>query len=201
MVVSSQEAFSVRVVREQPPNAAAVLIGMAGAAGGVAGALIGLAVTSGMDSAIAHSSDASSTERLENHVRGLDPEKILRDRLLQEFEKHQLFPSVISASAGDHDAVRKTGADGVLTLTIKHWGVRLCAPPGGGDKLQAGFLYNSRIVEVGKPQALWERDELYLDGDCYSLAELNSQGSLLQSILSRAIDNLSGKLVNEIRFP
>jgi hypothetical protein len=104
-------------------------------------------------------------------------------------------------TSGDKDGPKKLAADGALTVTIKQWGVRLCAPPGVEDKVQAGLLFNSRIAAVGSEELLWERDELYIDGECYYLRELSSPGQLLRKILSLAIENASGKLVHEIRFP
>ncbi len=112
-----------------------------------------------------------------------------------------MLPPVTAIAAGDNDALQKSGVDGMLTVTIKQWGVRRCASAVRDDKVQAGLLYHGRIAEVGKAQALWERDELYLDGECYSLDELGTKGLLLQTILSRALENASGKFVNEVRFP
>lgn len=200
LTVSAQEGFSVRLVREQSPNAGTVIAGVIGVLGGPAGIAVGLAVGSAMDS-VSRRIDGRSAERLAPYVNRLDPEKVFRDKILSEFNNDQPLPAVMVFAAGDQAAVQQGGADGTLTVTIKQWGVRCCSSPGREEKVQAGLLYNGRIAEVGKSQPLWERDELYLDGECYSLDELDSKGALLQAIMSRALENASGKFVNEIRFP
>lgn len=200
LTVTAQEGFSVRLVREQSPNAGSVLAGIIGVLGGLPGVAVGFAVGSAMDS-VSRRVDGRSAERLEPYLNRLDPEKLFRERMLNEFANDQPLAAVMVIAASDNAAMQNSVVDGLLTVTIKQWGVRRCASAGREDKVQAGLLYNSRIAAPGNAPALWERDELYLDGECYSLSELDAKASLLPTILARALENASGKLANEIRFP
>ena len=201
LLVTKEEEFSVRITREQEPNPGAVLLGVAGIAGGLVGAVVGLAAATGIDSTIGAHSDSQFTDKVAHHIIGIDPVKIMREGLITEFRREQMFPSVVLLSAGDKSSAQSAGADGMLHVKVKQWGLRLCSPSGPNHKVQAAILYESRMMIVESSELLWQRQELYLDGECYQLDELSAKGNLLPTMLSQAIQSATGKLAYEIRFP
>lgn len=201
IVVTKEEGFSVRIAREQAPSPGAVILGITGVVGGLAGAIAGVAVGAGVDAAIGRNADTEVTEPFDRHVKAYDPVMVFSEVLLREFTNEQVFPSVVVLLADSKNAAQVSGVDGVLKVSIKQWGLRLCASSGSDTKVQAALFVESRIAATGKSEPLWERDELYLDGECHFVGDLQVNGQLLLTILSRAIESSSGKLVNEIRFP
>lgn len=200
LIVRAQEGFSIRLVREQSPNAGTVVGGVIGVLGGLPGVALGLAVGFAMESVSRHI-DGRSAERLEANLKRLDPERVFTDRLLKELNDEPSLPPVSSFGAGNSAVAQGHVVDGLLTITIQQWGLRHCPSPDREEKVQAGLLYNGRISAFGKARPLWERDDLYLDGECYGLDQLDAKAGLLPMIVTRALENAAAKFVNEVRFP
>ncbi len=186
ITIIKEEDFSVRIAQEQATN-----IGVA------FGGLLGY----GIETAARSNTDAQYAEQLKPVLGAYDPAKLITEELLRLFQREHVFLAIVSVPAEQRNAVRGQGLDGVLEISLKQWGLRLCRGPNTEQKVQAGLQVEGHITSVEKGERMWERQELYLDGDCRTLEELRSQEGLLIKVLSRAIDNLSGKMVNEIRFP
>ena len=186
VTVTKDEDFSVRLAREKTTTIGAAFGGLLGA---------------GIEAAARSNTDTQYAAQLKPVLIAYDPARLLTEGLLRHLQNEQVFPTVVNVPAEEKNAVRGRGLDGVLEITLKQWGLRLCRGPNTEEKVQAGLHVEGRIVAVEKGEAMWERHELYLDGECRTLEELRSQEGLLVNVLSRAIDHLSGKMVNEIRFP
>jgi len=186
ITVTRDEDFSVRIAREQTTNIGAAFGGLLGA---------------GIEAAARSSTDTQYTEPFKPVLSAYDPARLLTEGLLRNLQSEQVFPTVVHVPAEEKNAAQGKGLDGILEMTFKQWGLRLCRGPHTEEKVQVGFQVEGRIVAVAKGETVWERHELYLDGECRPLEELRSQEGLLVNVLSRAIDHLSGKMVNEIRFP
>ncbi len=79
--------------------------------------------------------------------------------------------------------------------------LRLCLEREEQDQVQVGVSVHGRMFLLEDASTVWERDELYLDGECHPMEDFQSREGLLIDALSRTIDNLSGKIVNDILFP
>jgi len=55
------------------------------------------------------------------------------------------------------------------------------------------------LLEDGS--TVWERNELYLGGECYPLKDSDPDRDYFKDNLTRVVDNVSGRIINEIRFP
>lgn len=184
VMVKNEENFSVRLSREEMTAAGAVLFGLLGA---------------GIEAAARHSADTHLEERFKPIVGGYDPEKLMNERLRHYLQLAGSFIAVV-ADAGDGAMLRGKGLDGVLEVTLKEWGLRRCPGP-SPEKVQVGLNVHARMFLLEDSNTVWERDELYLDGDCQPWQDFRSHEGLLRNVLTRAIDNLSGKIVNDILFP
>lgn len=184
--VTKDEEFSVRLAREQTTS-------MGAAFGGLIGA--------GIEAAARSNTDTQYAEQLKPVLGTYDPARLLTEELLKNLQREHVFYTVVSLPAEDKNVVQGRRLDGVLAITLKQWGLRLCRSPTTEEKVQAGLQVAGHITSAEKGEIVWERHELYLDGECRTLEELRSQEGLLVNALSRAIDHLSGKIVNEIRFP
>lgn len=201
VAVTKNEDFSIRIAREQEPNPGALIVGISGAAGGLVGALVGTAIAAGIDSAAGQNADSRVAEPFSRDLASYDPVGVLSEGLVTELATEKVFPAVTGLPSDSIPAAHRAGIDGMLTVNIKQWGLRLCAPSANNTKVQAGLLVQSRIVVVATQDILWEREELYMDGECHDLQQLSTQKRSVRTLLSNAIGNLAGKLVNEIRFP
>lgn len=130
-----------------------------------------------------------------------DPRELLDEKLRHHMTLAQVFNTVVSTQVEDRNVLKAQGFDGVLAVNLREWGLRLCPGSGPEEQVQVGLNANSRmfLLEDGRP--VWEHDALYLYGTCRSLEDFRSQHGVLKAVLSEAIENLSVKIVNEIRFP
>ncbi len=165
ITITVDEDFSVRISREKKTNIGAAF-----------GALLG----AGIEAAARSNTDAQYAERLKPMLGAYDPAKLLAEGLLQQFERDQVFPTVVSVPAEEKNAVRGRGLDAVLAITLKQWGLRVCHGSNTEEKVQAGLYVEGRIVSGERGEMVWERHELYLDGECRTLEELRSQGLFME---------------------
>lgn len=186
ILVKKEETFSVRLSREKMTNVGAAFFGLIGAA---------------IEAGAAASADAKLEEELKPIVGDYDPEKLMDERLHHYLKLAQVFDTVVTVDVEDHEAQKEQGLDGVLEITLKEWGVRLCLDVASREQVQGGVNMQGRMLLVEDGSAVWEHDELYLDGECHRVEDFRSREGLLKDALSRTIDNLSGKIVNEILFP
>jgi len=181
VLVKTEEEFSVRLSREEMSNAGASMFGLIGV---------------GVEAAIRRSSDKNVEEQLKASVGNYDPEKSLAERLRYHL---QISGSIGAASKPENIGDVSKQTDAVLEVTIREWGMRRCPGP-ATEVVQAAFNVNGKLYRTGDRDVVWERDELYLNGDCRPWAAFKSE-DLSKEILPRAVDTLASKLVYEILFP
>lgn len=184
IIVKKESNFSVNLSRDKMTNTSTCLFGLLGYA-------------------IEHSARANIDQNLANEFRPqigiFNPEKRMEEKLLYYLQSAEVFRTVEIGGAEGHALLKKMQFDAVLKIMIKEWGLRLCVGADKKEQLQAGIDIHALLIEDGT--AIWERDELYLDGDCYSLEELRSQKEIVENNLARTVDDLSARIVNEICFP
>jgi hypothetical protein len=185
VVVKKEEDFSVRLSREEMSNAGAVMLGLIGA---------------GIEAVARRSSDRGIEEQFKPIIADYDPKKPLIDRLKHHLQSSGSFSSSVVADGGEGAISSLKGLDGILEVTLREWGLRRCPGP-AAETVQTGFNVNGKLCLTGDHTIVWEREELYLDGDCRPWPAFRSREMLVQDILPRAIDNLASKLVYEIVFP
>ncbi len=189
VAVDVKDGFSVRVAREELTNTGATVGRVAGAAGSLTGSLIETGIRSAHDQRL--------TDRLKPAVHGYDPAPIMQDGLCQHLRDTRSFETIVNTEPGKQSGT--DGADGVLNVTIREWGVRRAL--GRSDLVQVGINSHAALVSPEQGKTIWARNDLYVDGESHSMAELESQPELVRQLLTRALDNLSAKIVNEICYP
>ena len=184
-LVKKEEDFSVRLSRAKMSGVGAVF------------GLIGAGIEAGLRS----SNDAKLEEGLKPILGDYDITKVTAENLNKRINSQKVFGSSDIASVEDSEALRKMGIDGVLEVTFKEWGLRLCSSSSVLEQVQVGLGVHGRIFLLGDGSTIWERDDLYLDGECRRVEEFRLSEGMLKNALSRAADNLAGRVVNEILFP
>lgn len=188
--VKKAEEFSVRLSRQEMTGTGAVL----GSPFGLVGALIG----TGIEAGGRQSADRAIEREFLSLVSNFDPAQELNHRLIDHLNASKFFEAVASSHDTKEDPpAGRLHSDGVLFVTIKEWGLRRCLGP-ISDKVQIAFSVEGNLTETGG-SLIWQREELYLDGTCEGWASFQSP-TLVKS-LSHVIDNLAGKLVNEVVYP
>lgn len=183
--VKTEEAFSVRRARERLTNTGALI-----------GGLVGLSIEAGVRTA----NDAKVEEALRPALGDFDAARILSDRINAALRAQPAFGNADTAPA-ETETRRRGGFDAILTVTLKQWGLRVCTTSDPTDDLQAGFNVEGRLLLSDSGSPIWERTEIYLDGQCYSEDAFRTQQGLLTVALSRAADGLARRLVNDLVFP
>ena len=212
VTVTRDEEFSVVLSRDQPlpPQLSRGASSSVGNALGFPAGLLLILVdvtVSAIHRTNLSNIDAKHTERLKPALGAFDPGRLFTEGLLRHFHSEQRFPALVNVSAEEKSGALDRGLDGILEISLKHWGLRRCGSVDRttfkvdpNEKLQVSFYLKARIVSVAKAETVWERHELYLDNECRTLEDRAPAGILVND-LSRAIDYLSGKMANEIRFP
>jgi hypothetical protein len=183
VLVKKEKDFSVLLSRDK------------GTSVGVLFGLIGVAVEAGIRADTDHQYEAL----LKPRVMGYDLEARMAYALLKSLRSAKVFKIVEGVNADDPAVLKQEGFDSVLVVTVNEWGLRLCLSSVSAEQLQAGIEVHATLMQKGS--LIWERNEYYLDGRCYPTEELRGQDKLLEQALTRAVDNVSGKLINEVCFP
>lgn len=184
VTVKNEEDFSVRLSREEMTATGAVLFGLLGA---------------GIEAAARHSADRGVEEQFKAIMATYDPKKPMNDSLHRHLRSSGSLVTVVG-DIGDNAVSRLKQLDGVLEVTLKEWGLRRCPGP-SPDRAQIGLNIYARMSLAQEWSTVWERDELHLDGECRPWQDYRSHEGLLKEALSRTLNNLAGKIVNEILFP
>lgn len=182
ILVKDEGSFSVRVSREKMTGTGAILFGLVGA---------------GVEAGARSSADQRREKEFKPIISHFDPKKLMEERLHHYMQLTKVFTTIDE----DPNVLGGKKLDGFLEVTLREWGLRLCAGSGQSKRVQVGLDVHGKMLSLEDRSTVWERNELYLDGECYSLEDFRYREGLLESVLTRAIDNLSGKIVNEICFP
>lgn len=186
ITVKSENDFSVRLSRDKMANVGTAILG-----------LVGTAIEAGVRTG----TDQKLEKELKSKINNFDLEKHMNEKLRSYLRSAKVFRAVESVNVEDHSELKGKNFDAILNIAIKEWGLRLCVGADKKKQLQVGIDIHGEVLFLKGGNTLWERNELYLDGECYSLEEIKSHDGIIENILDRAVDNLSGKIINEIRFP
>lgn len=201
--VRKGEPFSVRLAQDRETPGGAILGSVFGVAGAVVGALA--------EEAGRASVDAKRTAKLLPTLGDYDAQSLMNDRLCRQLRTANVFKELASITAEtqlvgkgskvDYRWTQSMNLDGILGVTLTQWGLVSCGEnKESKNKLQTGLGVNVKLLLIDKPKPVWERNDLYLDGDCHTLEEFQSNEGMLKRALDRAIDEIVGKITNEIRF-
>lgn len=191
VMVKKEGDFSVRLSREEL-SATGIVVG---SIFGVVGTLVG----AGAEVAGRQSADQRIEEQFKPVVGDYDPRRLMTERLHHYLLSAGPFKDVVTADK-EVGALKGKESDALLEVTLREWGLRRCLGP-AGENIQVGLDIQGKMLRLDDGTAVWERDELYLDGACLPWRDFLSRERLLKDTFSKAIDNLSGKIVNEILFP
>lgn len=204
VTVTKGEEFSVVLARDQPlpPQLSRYANGLGAMLLAIADLAVYAVHTSSMSGI-----DARHASQLEPALGNFDVVKRFTEGVMRILPAEARSPAFVKVSTEDKSEFVSGGLDGTLEIKLKYWGLRRCGAvasttfkPNPDDKLQVFFYITARIVPAAKTEPVWERQEFYVDNECRTLEERSAEGTLAAD-LSRAIDYLSGKMVNEIRFP
>lgn len=183
ILVESDTQLSVRVARDKMTNTGAVLFGLIGA---------------GVEAAYKASKDSGYEEEIHHLLGDFDSRKDSGMALQKSFILGKVFQTVEIVQSDDTRALKEQGFDTVLKETIEEWGLRLCS---GEENVQVGLDINAQLIALHNNTTVWERDELFMEGPCRPLSDFRTDKELLRASLKRAVENLAGKIVNDIAFP
>ena len=191
ITVKKDENFSVRLSREEFSAtglvAGQILLGLPGA-------LLG----TGIEAARRNSADLAIEEQFKPLLGNYDPQKEMGQKMLHHLQPTKQFTEVVIIDAQDDSSPRGRELDSLVEVTLREWGLRRCVGP--EQNVQIGLNINGKLL-LKSGSTIWERDELYLDGTCRPWGDFLSHEGLLKGALANAIENLSGKIANEILFP
>ena len=187
ILTTKEEEFSLRISRDQMTGTGAIL-----------GGLIGLGIESGVRS----SSDTKREDELKPLLRDFDPTYVLTDKLAHRMQSASAFKKVLPLKSKDAGLSNNDRPDSLLEVTLRQWGLRLCAAPTTSlEQVEVALTVHGKVTIVDNGSSVWERNEVYREGRCHPLSKFQSQDGALEQALTAAIDNLAGKMTNDILFP
>jgi hypothetical protein len=167
----------------------------------VTGAVFGSFLGAAIETAARTNSDTNFAQTMKPAVGDFDAIPVIRDRLLAALRATPTFASAETTTITDVATLRQAGFGGLLDVEVPEWGLRLCTSSQRSDDLQVTYRAHGRLVATGTAAPLWERHELFVDGDCRPADAWRNEAGLLRSVLARAADRFAKRLVNDLLFP
>jgi len=172
---------------------------------GSLGRFLGSALYGGVFGVLAeYSPDRDATVRLKPQGAPVDNEEAIGSALLDMFRTAHVFPAGELIQSESLALARERGNDALFVFAIRRWGLR---PPLGtkyetGDKALAQLELNVhlKLVSSATWKVLWERDEPYVDSECYSLGDFKSQEGLLARRMKHALQHVCDWTASEIHI-
>jgi hypothetical protein len=148
------------------------------------------------------SPDKRATRALNSEAAKMKSADAIGRFLVDRLQAATVFPEVELLPSQPADAAPENDMDARFVVTVRKWGLRppLGSKYGSGDKrlAQLELDVNLRLMSPGGERVLWERDEFYLDNECYSLGDFKSRAGLLVSRLELALQKVCDRTNNEI---
>ncbi len=185
-VVKSEQAFSVRVAREKMSNTGVVFGGLLGA---------------GIEAGIRSAADSKQEDELKPVLADFDPTRLLAEQLTNALRAQPAFRTADTANTSDPSVLKPEGFDSLLEVTLKEWGLRVCSTSDNTENVQAGYSIHGQLLLLDSSSPIWERFEVYLDGECYPVEVFRYRDGLLRTALSGAAEGLARRVVNDLVFP
>ena len=185
VVVRGTAQFSVQRDRERMTTTGAVL-----------GGLIGVAI----ESAARANSDTNLAQTMKPALEDFRALPVLRGRLRTALRATPTFKSADTTGVTHGPSLHMAGFDGMLDVEVLEWGLRLCTIS-GSDDLQVTYRAQARLTATATGTPMWERSELFADGECRPAEAWRTEAGLLRSVLTRAADRFAQRLVNDLLFP
>jgi len=199
LYVKVQHGFAVRLQYVSNADRGWLEQGLVGSLG----RFLGAAMFGGVFGLLAeYSPDRNATVRLQPQSAPVDSEQAIGSALLNMFRIDNVFPAGELLQSGSPVSAGQRGNDAVLIFAIRRWGLR---PPLGsryekGDQALAQLELNVhlKLVSSATQEVLWEREEPYVDSDCYRLGDFTSQEGLLARRMEHALQQVCHWTANEI---
>ena len=150
-----------------------------------------------MEAGVRSAADQRKTDKLKPKADDFDPKAVMEERL----NHYMKLANVFTTQDEEGKLLEGRKLDAILEITLKGWDLRLCAAPGSQKRVQVALDVHGRILLLEDRRTAWERNEFYLDGECYSVEDFLYREGLLKAVFIRALDNLSAKIVDEVCFP
>ncbi len=142
--------------------------------------------------------DGSMAKSLQPVLEGFSCRTVLFDAFQRALMASGRFAEVRLLDAAP-DAKAGNAPDGVVTLTIHDWGLRL---------IQQNSELLSTFVEVEADlrgaqggHRLWDEHDTFLSGRSHNLSTYQGDGSLLKAELTDAIQRAGGELAGQLAYP
>ena len=133
-----------------------------------------------MEAAGRASIDEGYEEIFRTVVGDFNPTMLMNEKLIHYLNSQKVFSEIMAVDSDNYTSTNERKLDGVLKVTIKEWGLRLCVGEGLGDQVQVGLNVHGKMSLIGDGKTVWERNELYLDGKCHLLGFFQSSEGVLQ---------------------
>jgi hypothetical protein len=184
--VKTKDSFSVYMSRDRMTATGAVIGGLIGA---------------GIEAGVRSSEDDKVLQKVRPNLGDFEVQSALATNLERQLQQTGLFSAVRRLDTADQRTVKAAGVDAILEVDVLQWGLLVCSATSMDDRLQVGIVTHERLATVAGDRKLWVSDETHLDGDCHFASEFETKLELLRQLLNRAVDALTGRTANEIRYP
>jgi hypothetical protein len=141
--------------------------------------------------------DQRTTDKVKPIADDFDPKAVMEERLNHYIK----LANVFTTQDEEGKPLEGRNLDAILEVTLRSWDLRSCTAHNSKGRVQAGLGVAGRMFSLEDRSTVWQFNEFFLDGECYSLEDFLYREGLLKAVFMRTLDNLSAKIVDEICSP
>ena len=165
-------------------------------------------------SVVSHYQNERLEESLEPDLIQFEPDELMSQKLKNYLESSNAGFTAEITTDKSTDILKSEGFDTILEVDLKYWGVVECiisiksilseeitlkqAFLSRDNLVKARIRTFGRMLSIDNESIVWEREDNYIDDECYKLKDLETQPELVVDILARSIQILAENTVNEI---
>ena len=148
----------------------------------------------GIEAAVRSSSDRSHAETLAPSLGAIDVHRYLTEKVIEELRVTHKFESVAAADG------KVTPENAVLQVEMEEWGLSRCLAAGKDEELELDLVLKSTLM-VNRKEKRWAAEQRYRDSECHPLSTYSSTPDLLSATVTRALDEVAARIVNDLLYP
>jgi hypothetical protein len=156
------------------------------------GPMFGL-IGAGIEAAARASSDSGLADTYAENLKNFHVKEVLKKHL-----QYQL--TQVNRAAADA-AAPSDNADGVLIVDLDEWGLRPCQSGKNDESMRVFVKAEGKLDTLQGESTLWSKQVTHTEQECHLLEKYHDESGLLVESLSRSMERLADKIVNEVLYP
>jgi hypothetical protein len=156
------------------------------------GPMFGL-IGAGIEAAARASTDSGLADTYADHLKNFHAKEVLKKHLQYQLTQVNRAAEGVSAPSDN--------ADGVLIVDLDEWGLRPCQSGKNDDSMRVFVKAEGKLDTLPGESTLWSKQVTHTEHECHLLEKYHDESGLLTDSLSRSMEALADKIVNQVLYP